>query len=75
MTTLQLGPQSGSLKVNTYREGVAQKIGHDLVIEVEEWDATVDVGPHGAIRSVQLNVDPSSLRVSEGRGGAKAVDG
>jgi len=73
MTTQQVGPQSGTLKVNTYREGVAQKLGHDLVIEVEQWDATVDVGPDGAIQSVQLNADPSSLRVREGHNGAKAL--
>lgn len=73
MTTQQLGPQSGTLKVNTYREGIAQKIGHDLVIEVGQWDATVDVGPDGAIQSVQLNADPSSLQVREGHNGAKAL--
>jgi len=73
MAPQQLGPQSGTLKVNTYREGVAQKIGHDLIIEVEQWDATVDVGPDGAIQSVQLNADPSSLQVREGRNGVKAL--
>ena len=73
MAPQQLGPQSGTLKVHTYREGVAQKIGHDLIIEVEQWDATVDVGPDGAIQSVQLNADPSSLQVREGRNGVKAL--
>lgn len=69
----QLGPQSGTLKVNTYREGVAQKIGHDLVIEVEQWDATVDVGPDGDVRSVRLSADPGSLRVREGHRGVKPL--
>ncbi len=73
MTTQQLGPQSGTLTVNTYREGVAQKIGHDLVIAVEQWDATVDIGPDGAIQSVRLNADPSSLQISEAHNGAKAL--
>ena len=73
MTLRQIGPQNGMLKVNTYREGVAQKIGHDLVIEVERWDATVEVGPDGAIRSVQLNADPASLQVREGHNGVKAL--
>jgi len=69
----QIGPQDGTLKVHTYREGVAQKIGHDLVIEVERWDATVDVDPDGAIQSVQLNADPDSLQVREGHNGVKAL--
>jgi polyisoprenoid-binding protein YceI len=61
------------MKVHTYREGVAQKIGHDLVIEVEQWDATVDVGPDGAIQSVRLNADPSSLQIREGHNGVKPL--
>jgi hypothetical protein len=73
MPTQQIGPQTGTLKVKTYREGVAQKIGHDLVIEVTAWDATVDVGPDGVIQSVQLNADPNSLQVREGRNGVKPL--
>jgi polyisoprenoid-binding protein YceI len=73
MATQQIGPQSGTLKVKTYREGVAQKIGHDLVIEVAEWNATVDVGSDGAIQSVQLNADPRSLQVREGHNGIKPL--
>jgi len=73
MSTQQIGPQSGTLKVKTYREGLAQKIGHDLVIEVGQWDATVDIGPDRVIQSVQLNADPSSLQVREGHNGVKAL--
>ncbi len=73
MAVHRVGPQSGTLKVKTYREGVAQKIGHDLVIEVAQWDATVDVGPDGAIDSVQLNADAGSLQVREGHNGVKAL--
>ena len=39
----RLGPEHGSLVVKTYREGVAAKVGHDLVIEVTRWEATLDV--------------------------------
>ncbi len=73
MATQQVGPQNGTLMVNTYREGIAQKIGHDLVIEVEQWDATVDVGPDGAIESIRLNADSTSLQVREGHNGVKAL--
>jgi polyisoprenoid-binding protein YceI len=73
MATHQLGPQAGTMTVNTYREGVAQKVGHDLVIDVQRWDATVDVGDDGAIRSVTLDADPGSLEVREGHRGVKPL--
>ena len=38
-----LGPQSGELLVHTGRKGGAKKAGHDLVIEVKSWNATMDV--------------------------------
>ena len=31
------GPDTGKLEVHTYREGVAAKVGHDLIIEVTKW--------------------------------------
>jgi hypothetical protein len=61
-----LGPDSGTLTVHTRRAGAAAKAGHDLVIEVTEWSATLDVGAHP---SMQLSADPRSLRAREGRGG------
>lgn len=73
MPSQELGPQNGTLKVNTYREGVAQKMGHDLVLEVERWSATVDVGAGGDIVSVALTADPTSLQVREGNNGLKPL--
>jgi len=73
MATHQLGPDSGTLEVKTYREGVAQKIGHDLVIEVERWDAQLEVGPDDELQSVRLSADSESLRVREGNRGLKPL--
>lgn len=73
MALHQVGPQSGTLEIRTYREGVAQRIGHDLIIEVERWDATVDAGSDSAISAVRLNADSSSLWVREGHNGVKAL--
>jgi hypothetical protein len=61
-----LGPADGDLTVRTYREGVGAKIGHDLVIEVTEWRATVELGEQP---SIVLTADPASLHVREGTGG------
>jgi polyisoprenoid-binding protein YceI len=69
-----LGPDSASLQVKTYREGVAARAGHDLVIEVTRWDATVDLADDPASSSVELNADPRSLEVREGLRGVKPLN-
>ena len=69
-----LGPQSAELLVQTGREGGAAKAGHDLVIEVTSWSATLEVGEDPAQSSLALSADGGSLRVLEGRGGIQALD-
>lgn len=71
--THTVGPGASTLKVKTYREGMAAKVGHDLTMEVTTWDATVDVAAGGAVSSVVLNADPASIQVREGVGGAKPL--
>ena len=61
------GPDTGSLEVHTYREGVAAKVGHDLIIEVERWSASDDGG------ALELTADPTSLVVREGNRGVKPL--
>jgi polyisoprenoid-binding protein YceI len=61
------GPDTGSLEVHTYREGVAAKVGHDLIIEVTTWSASDDDG------AIELTADPRSLVVREGRRGVKPL--
>jgi polyisoprenoid-binding protein YceI len=65
----RLGPQNASLQVKTYREGMAAKVGHDLVIDVTRWDATVDLTDS----TVELNADARSLEVREGVRGLKPL--
>jgi hypothetical protein len=64
----EVGPADATLTVKTYREGVAAKVGHDLVIEVTRWSARI--GDDGA---VELSADPRSLEVREGLRGAKPL--
>jgi polyisoprenoid-binding protein YceI len=68
-----LGGDHGTLQVRTYREGLAQKVGHDLVIDVGEWDATAEIREDGTLSAVQLNADPHSLQVREGLRGVKPL--
>jgi polyisoprenoid-binding protein YceI len=61
------------LEVRTYREGVAQMAGHDLIIDVGQWHATAEVSGDGALTSLELGVDPRSLEVREGLRGVKPL--
>lgn len=62
-----VGPEDGSLLVRTSREGFAAKAGHDLVLEVTRWEATLDGG------RASLTADPRSLRVREALHGVKQL--
>jgi hypothetical protein len=69
--THALGPQNAALQVKTYREGVAQKVGHDLVLDVTRWAAQMSL--NGATSSIMLEADSSSLEVREGVNGVKPL--
>jgi polyisoprenoid-binding protein YceI len=71
--TFQLGPENASLQVNTYREGVGAKVGHDLVIDVTRWEATIDLAGDPARSLIRLTADPRSLEVREGLRGLKPL--
>jgi polyisoprenoid-binding protein YceI len=71
--TYRLGPDSASLQVRTYREGIGAKVGHDLVLDVTRWDATVEIAEDPSQSSVELTADPQSLEVREGLRGVKPL--
>ncbi len=70
--THNIGPDNGTLQVKTYRAGMAQKAGHDLVVDVTSWKAMVTV-EEGSKFTVELSADPRSLRVRDGQGGMKPL--
>ena len=61
--THKIGPSNGSLKVMTGKEGAAAKMGHDLVLVVNSWEATVEGGDSP---SISLTADPGSVEVESG---------
>jgi polyisoprenoid-binding protein YceI len=69
----ELGPDTASLVVKTYREGLAAKAGHDLIIEVRQWGATLEVGEDPSRSSLQLHADAHSLYPREGLRGVKPL--
>ena len=66
-----MGPQNAALQVKTYREGMAQKVGHDLILDVTRWAAPVQL--NAASSSIMLECDSSSLPVREGVNGVKPL--
>jgi hypothetical protein len=52
-----VGPENGKMQVRTYREGIAQKVDHDLVMDVGQRQATVQVGEDSEISSIEVDVD------------------
>jgi len=57
--------------VKTYREGLAAKAGHDLIIDVRQWEATLEVGEDLSRSSLRLHADARSLYPREGLRGVK----
>lgn len=72
--TYKLGPENGTLSVRTGRTGAAAKAGHNLLIHVTAWQATLEVGEDPVQTSIVLDADATSLRVREGTGGMQALD-
>jgi YceI-like domain len=64
------GPENATLTVRTKRTGAASKAGHDLLIEVTSWSATLDLDADPALT---LTADSRSLRVLEGSGGIQTL--
>jgi polyisoprenoid-binding protein YceI len=71
--THTFGPEHGTLAVRTGRTGAAAKAGHDLLIHVTSWQATLEVGDAPGRSSVVFDADATSLRVVEGTGGMQAL--
>jgi polyisoprenoid-binding protein YceI len=71
--TYALEPPEGRLLVETSRRGAASKAGHDLVIEVQTWGATVELAADPAASVFELNADSRSFKVLEGTGGVKPL--
>jgi len=67
----RLGPGDATLLVKTGRTGAAAKAGHDLVLEVTAWQATLEVA--GDATSLTLDADATSLRVRSGSGGIQSL--
>jgi hypothetical protein len=66
-----VGPPDGTVLVRTARDGLAARVGHDLVMEIVRWSGTLTI-PDGVAEGPRAAVvfDARSLEVREGSGGA-----
>ena len=71
--TYRLGPADGTLSVRTKRTGAAAKAGHNLLLHVTAWEATLAIADDPAASRLELTADGASLRVIEGTGGMQAL--
>ena len=72
--TYEIGPANGRLVLRTYRQGMAAKAGHDLVLEARSWQGEVTVPTdQSAEPSVTAQVDLRELHVVQGTGGVKPL--
>jgi polyisoprenoid-binding protein YceI len=69
--TYTLGPDDAQLTVRTGKSGVAAKAGHNLLIGVTSWKATLALGEGSTEPMLTVSVDPGSLRVLDGTGGVQ----
>jgi hypothetical protein len=69
----RLGPDDATVEIRTYREGMASKAGHDLIIDLREWDATLALADDSEQSSLAFSADPRSLHVREGLRGLKPL--
>lgn len=73
--TYSLGPAAGRVCLRTARAGLVARAGHDLLIEVTRWSATVEVpaGDDLTTARITAELDLGSLAVREGTGGVKPL--
>lgn len=70
----ELGPEHATLQLHTFREGMARKVGHDLIMEAGSWYAVAEVDGDDITRStLTASVDVQSITAVEGSGGVKPL--
>jgi polyisoprenoid-binding protein YceI len=71
--THKFGPENSTLSIRTGRRGAAARAGHDLLIHVTAWEATLEIGEDPAESCIVVDADATSLRVRDGTGGMQEL--
>ena len=71
-SSLTVGPAQGDLLLHTVAEGRAARMGHDLTLRVNDWQAVAQL-ESGTPVSATVTMDLASLEVLHGEGGLKPL--
>ncbi len=72
--THAFGPPDGQLLVKVFKEGMAARMGHDLVFEVKSWSAEATMDPSDLSRTqIEASAEVPSFSIIEATGGAKPL--
>lgn len=72
--THAIGPENGTLTINTYVGGMGSKMGHDLVLEATRWQGSLDVDVDDpGVSAAHVVIDARSLQVVRATGGLKPL--
>lgn len=69
----EFGPDQALLQLHTFREGMARKVGHDLIMQAGTWHAIVEVDEDITKSTVTASVEVQSITAVEGTGGVKPL--
>jgi polyisoprenoid-binding protein YceI len=69
----KFGPNNGEMLVKIFREGMAKKAGHDLIIEVNSWEADASIAENPQDSTFSGSADVGSFNVRQGVGGVKPL--
>lgn len=70
--TFAFGPTEGQILVKVFKEGMAAKMGHNLVLEVKNWNAKAEIDPSDLAKaSIQATAEVPSFSIVEATGGVK----
>ena len=69
---MEINPEHGTLTLHTAVAGAAARMGHNLVIVIDDWSLGVELAGDD-VTALALRADLTSLRVESGSGGVKPV--
>ena len=70
----KLGPDIATLSVRTKKAGAAAVAAHNLLIEVTDWTATLELGEDPSQSKIELRANSASMKVLEGSGGPMKLE-
>ncbi len=72
--THEIGPDQGTVSIYTYVGGMGAKMGHDLVLEAQQWKGSANLNAdEPAASGVEVTIDARSFEIVQAKGGLKPL--